>query len=242
MHATDFVILAGAFAGGFVSGLTGFGTGIAALAFWLHAVPPVVAAPLVVICSVVAQLQTLPAIWHAVERRLVVPFILPGLVGVPAGAALLPLVPLPAFKVMVGALLLLYCGFMMVYRRDGGLAFGGRAADAAIGFFGGVLGGLAGLSGVLPTVWARLRGWRKDRQRAVFQTFNLTILSFAAVSQFAAGILTLETGRLVLVALPGTLVGAWLGRRVYGRVGDSGFNRLVLAVLMASGVTLIAGA
>ncbi len=50
------IIGAGALVAGFVSGLAGFGTGLVALGFWLHAVEPILAAPLVVICSVVGQL------------------------------------------------------------------------------------------------------------------------------------------------------------------------------------------
>ena len=41
MGLIELTILAGALAGGFVSGLTGFGTGISALAIWLTAVEPV---------------------------------------------------------------------------------------------------------------------------------------------------------------------------------------------------------
>ena len=50
---------AGALAAGFVSGLAGFGTGLVALGFWLHVIDPLLAAPLVVICSVVAQAQSI---------------------------------------------------------------------------------------------------------------------------------------------------------------------------------------
>ena len=56
------IIVSGAFSGGFVSGLAGFGTGLMAMGIWLHALPPAAAASLVVICSVVSQLQTIPAI------------------------------------------------------------------------------------------------------------------------------------------------------------------------------------
>ena len=73
MAITEVLILVGGFAGGYVSGLTGFGTGLTALPFWLNAVTPVIAAPLVVICSIVAQIQTLPAIWHAISWRRIVP-------------------------------------------------------------------------------------------------------------------------------------------------------------------------
>jgi uncharacterized protein len=49
------LVAAGAIVGGFVTGLAGFGAGLTALGVWLHVVDPVVAAALVVICSVVAQ-------------------------------------------------------------------------------------------------------------------------------------------------------------------------------------------
>ena len=49
------ILLFGALAGGFVSGLAGFGTALMALGIWLWVLPPQVAVPLVLICSVIAQ-------------------------------------------------------------------------------------------------------------------------------------------------------------------------------------------
>jgi uncharacterized protein len=79
------VLLLGALAGGFVSGLAGFGTALMALGIWLYVVPPPVAVSLVLICSVVAQTATLPAIWRSIDFRLVWPFLVGGLAGVPWG-------------------------------------------------------------------------------------------------------------------------------------------------------------
>ena len=53
------LLLLGALAGGFVSGLAGFGTALMALGIWLYVLPPAQAVPLVLICSVVAQTSTL---------------------------------------------------------------------------------------------------------------------------------------------------------------------------------------
>ena len=44
------MLFLGALAGGFVSGLAGFGTALMALGIWLYVVPPSVAVPLVLIC------------------------------------------------------------------------------------------------------------------------------------------------------------------------------------------------
>src|ERR1700681_4324325 len=107
------LIVAGAFIGGFVSGLTGFGTGITALPLWLYAAPPLLAGPLVVVCSLISQVQTLPAIWHAIDWKRALPFIAGGLLGVPVGALLLPHVSVTAFKLAVALLLIAYCGFLL---------------------------------------------------------------------------------------------------------------------------------
>jgi uncharacterized protein len=39
--------------------------------------------------------------------------------------------------------------------------------------------------------------------------------------------------------LPILLAGTWLGLRLYGRVDEAGFRKLVLGLLLASGVALI---
>ncbi len=234
------MVLAGALVGGFVSGLSGFGTGLAALPLWLVVLPPVLAAPLVVACSVVAQLLTLRAIWHALDWRRVLPFVAGGLAGVPVGAALLATLSVTAFKFFIGIFLIGFSGAMMTRGALPVVTIGGRFADGVVGLGGGLLGGLAGLSGPLPIVWASLRGWGKDARRAVFQAFNLSILLFALAAQAWAGLVTLELGRLVLIALPGTLLGAWFGRRVYARLDDERFGRIVLWLLLVSGISIVA--
>ncbi|MHC5804510.1 hypothetical protein ACYTX7_09910, partial [Streptococcus pyogenes] len=52
-------LLAGAFAGGFINGLTGFGTALLSLGFWLQIMPPPQAVAIVVVMSVVSGLQGL---------------------------------------------------------------------------------------------------------------------------------------------------------------------------------------
>jgi hypothetical protein len=151
-------------------------------------------------------------------------------------------VPVGAFKTGVGVLLIVYCSFLLLGQLSFKLTWGGRIADGAIGLGGGILGGLAGLSGPLPVMWAGLRGWGKDAKRGVFQTYNLSILTFALVSQSVAGLMTAEFGRLFLIALPGTIIGAFLGRRLYSRLSDRRFDTIILVLLMISGISLLRSA
>jgi uncharacterized protein len=233
------VITFGALAGGFVSGLAGFGTGITAMGIWLYTISPSVAASLVVICSVISQAQTLPRIWPAIEAKRVLPFIVPGLFGVPLGTAMLSQLDTRILKLGIGTLLLLFPAYMLLRRSKAKSAWGGSIADGAIGFGGGILGGMAGLSGPLPTVWATIRGWGKEESRAIFQAFNFTILIIALLSHAFAGLLTREVGWALLAALPGTVGGAWLGAHTYGRLNDRSFRVIILLLLCASGSVLI---
>jgi uncharacterized membrane protein YfcA len=237
--AAMIIVTAGALAAGFVSGLAGFGTGLVALGIWLHAIPPAPAATLVVICSVVAQAQTIPVVRHAIDLRQSWPMLVTGVLGVPLGVALLHHVNPAAFRCGVGVLLLVFSSIMLAGGGRITSQWGGRGADAGVGLAGGVLGGLAGLSGVLPTLWASLRGWSKDKRRGVFQSYNLTVLTAALAVHAADGLITRQVGWLLLWALPGTMSGAWAGAHAYRRLSDRRFHQLVLALLGLSGVTLV---
>jgi uncharacterized protein len=128
---------------------------------------------------------------------------------------------------------------MLVLRRVPTLTGGGRVADGVVGFEGGALGGVAGLSGPLPTIWCGLRGWSADTQRAVYQPYNLIVLGAVLAIYATRGVLTRQVWEYAAVCLPATILGAYAGIRLYGRVNDRQFRGLVLWLLLASGVVLV---
>ncbi len=237
---TTLVVLAlGALCGGFVTGLAGFGTGLTALGLWLHVVSPAVAAALVVVCSVAGQLQSLYAVRRAVAWSRAWPFLVGGVLGVPLGVAALRMVEPRVLKVFLGVLLVGYTGLTLALRRFPTVSAGGKVADGLVGFGGGALGGVAGLSGPLPTIWCGLRGWSADTQRGVYQPFNLAILGVVLCVYAAQGVLTRQVWNFALVCLPATFLGAFLGIRLYGRVNDRQFRLVVLWLLLGSGIALM---
>ena len=56
-----------------------------------------------------------------------------------------------------------------------------------VGLAGGVMGGLGGFTGVLPTLWCTLRRLDKDVQRAIIQNFNLAMLLVTFITYLATG-------------------------------------------------------
>jgi uncharacterized membrane protein YfcA len=239
MHAAAYaLLLAGALAGGFVSGLAGFGTALMALGIWLYVMPPSAAVPLVLICSVIGQTSTLPSMWRSFDLSLVWPFVIGGLFGVPLGTTLVAHADPRIFKLTVGVLLLVF-PLALYFSKPMAVTIGGKPADAAIGFAGGILGGLAGLSGPLPILWASVRGWSRDERRGMFQAFNTAVPFAALCLQAASGLVERDVIWLTVLAFPATLLGAWLGARLYHALSDRNFRDLVLGLLFLSGAGLL---
>jgi len=233
------VVVAGTVAGGFVSGMSGFAFGMVAYSIWAWFLAPALMAPMVVFGSLLAQLLSLGAVRRSLHWRLLAPFLAGGMAGVPLGAALLPRVDLDRFRAAIGAVMIVYSLFMLVGRRVRLDVEIGRWADAAVGLVGGVMAGLAGLSGVAPTIWCTLRGWEKDVQRSVFQTFNLA-MHVATLSAYAiGGHITAELTPMFAVMVPAVVVPTWAGVRLYARLSDGAFRRLVLVLLAVSGSVLL---
>ncbi len=235
------LLVLGAAAGGFVNGLAGFGTALFALGFWLQFLPPVKAVAMVVVVATVSGLQGVLLVRRTIRehfRRLAF-FLLPALPGIPIGAAALSFIEPRILKLVVAGFMMLYGGFFFLRRGlpriDRPMPFG----DVAIGFFGGVLGGAASLSGALPTMWCALRAWPKSETRAVLQPFNVTVLGLAAVVFAVRGVYTTEVLVLLAVAVPVSVLSAQAGIAAFKRLRDDQFRWLLVGLMFASGLTLV---
>jgi len=236
------IVLVGAAIAGFVQGVSGFALALVAAAFWSGAMSPQVGTPLVVLCSFMAQLQSIRRVLPHFDRRLAWPMALGGLVGLPIGIALLPLVDAPTLRLTIGILLCVYCPAMLLMRSLPAITWGGRPADAAIGALGGIMGGLAGLSGPPPTLWCNLRGWPPDVQRATFQVFLVVVQGAGLIGYALTGLVTTEVLRLGAWILPLVLAGSFAGSLVYTRMKPALFRRIVLGLLLLNGLALVAEA
>ena len=233
------IVVAGALAAGFVNGLSGTGYALVALGFWLQAMSPTTAAPLTALCGVAGHIQSLPTIWKGVRWPRLWPMLLAGIVGVPIGTLLLDQVRPNPLKVGVGILLIVYSAWMAFVRRPPIVTGGGHLADAAVGFTGGVMGGMASLSGPAPAIWAQLRGLGRAEQRGINQPYNMSVLLLALASAGLAGFLDRTFFVWAVICLPTTLIGARIGLALYGRLDDAQFRRILLALLGLSGASLI---
>ena len=232
----------GAAIGGFVQGLSGFAFGLVAMSVWAWSVAPQLAGPMNVFGATLGQSLSLHVLRRSFDWRRAAPFLIGGVLGVPIGVALLSRIDPVLFKAAVGVLLVLWCPAMLFARLLPRVTAGGAWADGAAGLVGGIMGGLAGLTGPAPTLWCMLRGWEKDEQRGVFQSFNLFMNALTLAVYVVSGLITAETLRLFAVVALAMLVPTFAGTWLYNRLDNAGFRRLVLIVLFLSGVVLLGSA
>jgi len=232
----------GAIVAGFVQGLSGFAFGMVAMSFWVWTLEPRLAAALTVFGALTGQIIAALSVRRGFDWKLLLPFVLGGLAGVPLGVAVLPHLSIHWFKLLLGTLLVIWCPCMLFAGKLPRWKAGGRLGDAVAGMAGGVMGGIGGMTGAVPTLWCTLKGFDKDAQRAVIQNFNLSMLLVTMGTYLATGIVTRDMLPFFAIVAPAMLVPTLLGAKLYVRLSEARFRQMVLLLLTSSGIALMASA
>ncbi|MGZ5094756.1 MAG: sulfite exporter TauE/SafE family protein [Burkholderiales bacterium] len=233
------IFLVGAFTAAFVVGLAGFAFGIVAAAIWLHVLTPIQTTGLIVAYALLIQGYAVWKLRHALNVRRLTPFVVGSAIGIPLGIELLKWTSPSHLRIAVGALLILFSLFSLIRPKLPQVKPAGPALDTGVGVLNGVLGGSTGLAGILPMIWCTLRGWSKDEQRAIFQptavaTFIMTIMWLGG-----AGAVSADIARFFAIGLPALIAGTWVGWKLYGRLDEATFRKVVLYVVLISGLALV---
>ncbi len=240
------LLIAGAMVAGFVQGLSGFAFSMVSMAIWVWGLEPRLAAVMAVFGSLTGQLIGVFTVRRTLALRDLAPFLAGGLLGIPIGVALLPQLDAHVFKFALGALLVLVCPAMLFAARLPRLtpasAAATRWADGAAGAAGGFMGGLGGFTGVIPTLWCTVRGFDKAAQRSVVQNFNLATLSVTMAAYMATGAVTRPMWPLLPVVALAIVLPALLGARLYHRLSEGAFRRVVLGLLTLAGAAMLVAA
>lgn len=234
------LFVATTFVGSLVAGLAGFAFGLVAAAIWLHILTPLHTATLIVAYGLLVQGYAVWKLRRSIDLRRLLPLVIGGQIGIPIGIELLRWSTAAGMRVGIGVLLVAFSLYSLLKPPLKPMAKAGPLADGTIGVLSGMVGGTTGLAGILPTVWASLRGWTKDQQRAVFQPVAVTIFAGCAAWLGGTGAVDRETVRLFALGLPALLLGSWAGLKFYGRLDEAGFRRVVLVLLLLSGLSLCA--
>jgi uncharacterized membrane protein YfcA len=233
------LFLAATFAAALVAGLAGFAFGLVAAAVWLHILTPLQTATLIIAFGLIVQGYSVWTLRAALNWQRLWPFLLGAALGVPIGVGILEWANPSHLRKAIGAVLALYSIYALARPTLRPIKAGGAPADASVGFLNGVLGAMTGFAGILVTIWCGLRGWPKDVQRATFQPVGVAIFAMSAVWLGGSGSVSADTVKLFLIGLPVLLAGTWVGLRLYGRLDEGQFRKVVLVLLLISGLALL---
>jgi uncharacterized membrane protein YfcA len=233
------VLSIGVFVGALVSGFAGFAFSAVAGAMLLHVMPPAEAIPLMMMCSIAVQTTSLVVLRKSMNWQGSAIFLAGGALGIPLALGLLQHTGAQTFRVGFGAFLALYSTYMLfrpavAYLRE----LGHWAGDAAVGFAGGLVGGLTAMPGALPTMWCDLQGIPKDAQRGLVQPFITVMQLFALGLMLWRHALPAQLLVDTAVSLPALAAGTAVGLALFGRISDAWFRRAILGVLLVAGLGL----
>jgi uncharacterized membrane protein YfcA len=241
---TELIWLAGGAAvAGLVQGISGFAFSMVAVSIWVWGLDPKFAATMAVFGGWFGQCISAIRVRRGWHFELLWPFLLGALVGIPLGKQLLTTLNPNTFKLVLGSLLVVSCSIMLATDRLPKVTSGGKTADVVVGLLGGIMGQLAGFSGLAPAVWTTLRDYNKDAQRAVLQNFNLAVLSWIFLTNVWTGVIKPATMWPQLTVVAGAMiVPAILGSKIYVGMSPVAFRKTVLWLLVLAGGVMLSAA
>jgi uncharacterized membrane protein YfcA len=223
------LLIAGASVAGFVQGLSGFAFGMVAMSFWVWGLDPHVASVMAVFGGLTGQLVATFPVRRGLRLATLLPFLAGGLLGIPLGVSVLPHLDPLLFKLFFGLMLVIICPVMLFSQNLPRVTRGARIGDGLAGVGGGIMSGIGGFAGVLPTLWCTVRGLGKEHQRAVIQNFNLAILAITMTTYLASGIVTRAMASMLPIVAAALLIPNLIGARIYIGLSETAFRRIILA-------------
>ena len=235
------VLVVAVFLGAIVQGFSGFAFSAVAGAILLQVEAPGIAIPLLMICSLTIQLYVLMRLRASISFANSLPYLAGGAGGVVLAVLVFDRIDPHLFRQCFGAFLMVYALSTVVRPKAALLAMRTRpVSHTAVGFAGGLVGGLTAMPGAVMAIWCDAHALPKIEQRGIIQPFIAAMQSLALVFLFLKAPATPAAVLHQLpLALPALFVGSALGLFLFGKVSDAGFRRVIAVLLFFSGIALV---
>lgn len=166
------------------------------------------------------------------------PLMAGALPGIPLGIYFLKNYEDVMIKKIVGGVVIIFALWNLIARADRKYALSRFWAYLA-GFAGGILHGGTAISGPPVVMYLTLNRWQKTLTRATLQSFFVVTGSCSLFGLVITKILTLSVLRSNLLYLPAVILGGATGYFLFKRLSSRLFNRILLFLLLATGLLLI---
>jgi len=230
-----FVGFAGLLAG-MARGFSGFGGALIFVPLASAAMGPKIASALLLVIDGTMALGMLPDGWKRANRREVFTMLVGAVIGVPAGTALLALLPPVTLRWIISAVVLCLLAFLV-----SGWRYHGKPKThltIGVGGLAGLFGGAAQIAG--PPVVAYWLGGAipKLTVRANLVLYFALSSAISAVFYIIGGLLTSKVLLVALLVGPGYGVGMVIGSRLFGLASEATFRQICFLLI---GVAALVG-
>ena len=182
---------------------------------------------------------------NSLQKSFWLPIVSAMVIGSVVGAIILTMVPVLYFDILFGLLLLPLGLWIILIRQDDHapdrkitLPTKPNKADIWISTLSGCMGGLSGITGPV-LAWHLAKSYNKVSFRDIMIPLLLASALTRVIVYSVTGSVSLEVLFLVVLAIPGLFLGLWVGNKIFQRVSQSWFGRIVGGLVVISGVKLL---
>ena len=215
-----------------IQGILGFGSALVAVPLALLFLPKetVVSSMFMVVLSLNGFLSV--RIKAPISLRPVALLFFASLLGMPVGVWVLRAIPMNTMQVLVGCLVVLFT----ILLQWGKLKLPRNALLTGLaGFFSGLLNTSTTMSAPPVLILLAGQGLPKDQFRRMLVSFFLACDLVGTLALLIAGVMTPQTARYGVVAIPFAFLGGYVGDRLSSKLPERPFRVLALAVLFLAG-------
>lgn len=213
-----------------VRGFAGFAQSALVIATAATVVPPVQLIPMLWFQEMAASLLMARGGWRDADRGTTALLVAGNWVGWPVGLALTTTLPTEASSLTALLIILALAALQLVRLRIPGLET--RTGTVASGFVAGVVSGLAHVGGMVVALYvlSQDRAARSMRGTLVLYLFVGALGSLIYLAVF--GVMTQAALMRGLLFVPVTLIGVWLGTRLFSPRWEPYYRPFCLCLLM----------
>ena len=225
-------------ASGVISGMAGFGALIVMVPALLMLMGMDLIIPLSVLCGISTQAYNAYSFRRHIRKDSLLRLMLGSLPGIWFGSSLLLSMPEFALRSAMGFLLIFY----VLWSVFGKLPPATRPPAAiwayVAGFFSGAFGAAFGINGPPAVVYATRTNWSPQEIRAFLGVFCGMLFVVTAVTMAVRGLVSLQVVKLAVLAIPPSLLGSCIGRRITDHMSIDQYMKLFFLLLFIMGCSL----
>ena len=225
-------------AASFISGLSGFGFGLVAMALLPLLIGIKLANAFVSFCSVaIFSILTIP-LWKHIVWKTLIPLLVGTALGVPIGVYGLVNLPESLLLKILAGFILSYVAFTLLTHNRVHFHMNRRWGYLA-GFAGGVISGALSAGGPPVIMYCDSMNLGKKGFKATLQVYFVLMILYKIPLFYVTGLLTSDLWRTLMYYSPFVAAGTACGVLLFHRLSDLWFRRIVLILLTAFAVIMI---